>query len=163
MEKHAVTTASESQTSRFLEFDLGKEHYAMPLLSVWEVIPVPETTPIPKAPAHMVGIMNLRGQVITVVDLRKKLKITPKEVDQEEAVIIVDVQGVKIGVVVDAINRVLTIKNDQLLQVADMETQVNAKFIQGVFQRDDGLTIMVDIMSILDVQDLKIVKGAKAA
>ena len=64
---------------RFLEFTLGSEDYAIPLLSVREVISVPETTPIPKAPTHFLGIMNLRGQVISVVDLRTKLKIKSKD------------------------------------------------------------------------------------
>lgn len=151
------------ETLRFLEFDLGKENYAIPLLSVWEVIPVPETTPIPKSPTHMLGIMNLRGQVISVIDLRKKLKINPKEHDREEAVIILDLHGMKIGVLVDAINRVLTIKSSQVLAAPEMETQVNARFISGIYQREGGLTIMVDIFNILDVQDVSAIKSVKAA
>ncbi len=75
--------------NRFLCFSLGNEHYAIPLLTVKEVIAPPETTPVPQTPAYFKGIMNLRGQVISVIDLRTKLGIKPLQ-SAENAVIICD-------------------------------------------------------------------------
>ena len=66
------------KSQRYLQFDLGNESYAIALLNVKEVIPVPETTPLPNAPTYYIGIMNLRGQIISIVDLRKRLKINKK-------------------------------------------------------------------------------------
>ena len=145
---------------RYLEFDLGEEHYAVKLLLVREVIPVPETTPIPKSPSYFLGIMNLRGHVISIVDLRKKLAISPKENNTESAVIIVDVNDVQIGVIVDSINRVLSVTEKTISNVPEINTQVNAKYIEGVHRQEDKLTVLLDISSALDIQDLSIAKNS---
>ncbi len=148
---------------RFLEFTLGSEDYAIPLLSVREVISIPETTPIPKAPTHFLGIMNLRGQVISVVDLRTKLKIKSKEDNAEESVIIVDVNGMNLGIVVDSINKVLAFSDDEVSEVPEIETQVNAEYIQGVYRKEDSLTVLLDVAKVLDLNDRKLLSGTKAA
>ena len=148
---------------RFLEFTLGKEDYAIPLLSVREVISVPETTPIPKAPSHFLGIMNLRGQVISVVDLRTKLKIKGKENNSEESVIIVDINGMNLGIVVDSINKVLAFTDEEVNEVPEIETQVNAEYIQGVYRKEDSLTVLLDVAKVLDLKDKKVLSGGKAA
>jgi purine-binding chemotaxis protein CheW len=147
--------SGNSEVFRFLEFSLGTEDYAIPLLSVREVISVPETTPIPKAPVHFLGIMNLRGQVISVVDLRTKLKIKPKENNHEESVIIVDINGMNLGIVVDSINKVLAFTEESINEVPEIETQVNAEYIQGVFRKDDSLTVLLDVAKVLDIKDIK--------
>ncbi len=144
-----------NKTHRFLEFDLGRESYAIPLLSVREVIPTPETTALPNGPAHMVGIMNLRGQIISVIDLRNKLKIKPREKNKEEAVLIVDMEGVSIGLVVDSINKVLSIDASELAEVPEIKSQVNATYIQGVYKGAEKLTIILDIMNILNINEIK--------
>ena len=114
-----VTRGLDSE--RYLEFDLGTEHYAIRLLQVKEVIPIPETTPIPKAPSYFLGIMNLRGHIISIVDLRKKLGVPSKENLEEEAVIIADVEGVKMGVIVDSINRVLPVSMKDVSEVPEIK------------------------------------------
>ena len=136
MEKDNVTKMkrTNAELSRFIEFSLGKEDYAIPLLMVREVISVPETTPIPKSPTHFLGIMNLRGQVISVVDLRKKLKVEAKQ-DKEEAVIIVDIGGMNIGVVVDSINKVLAFSSDDVSEMPEVENQINTQYIFGVYKK----------------------------
>ena len=145
---------------RFLEFSLGDEDYAIPLLSVREVISVPETTPIPKAPTHFLGIMNLRGQVISVVDLRTKLKIKKKEDNAEESVIIVDINGMNLGIVVDSINKVLAFSVDEVNDVPEIESQVNAEYIEGVYRKEGSLTVLLNVAKILDLKDMGAVKSA---
>jgi purine-binding chemotaxis protein CheW len=149
---------------RYLEFCIGAEEYAIPLLMVREVISVPETTPIPKSPPHFLGIMNLRGQVISVVDMRKKLKIVQKnESDKDEAVIIVDIGGLNIGVVVDSINKVLAFSKEELCEMPEVDQQINTKYILGVYKKDHSLTILLDIAKVLDVQDMQTLTQQKEA
>lgn len=148
--------------NRYIEFSLGNEDYAIPLLMVREVISVPETTPIPKAPTHFLGIMNLRGQVISVVDLRKKMKVEPSK-NVEEAVIIVDIGGLNIGVVVDSINKVLAFSTEEVSEVPEVEQQVNANFIMGVYKKEKSLTILLDIARVLDLKDFDTLSAIKAA
>jgi len=88
-----------TQGQRYLAFSLGKEQYAIPLLQVKEVIGQTETTPMPYAPAHFKGIMNLRGQVISVIDLRLKFKMEAKESEGQTAIIILDLSPLSLGVV----------------------------------------------------------------
>ena len=140
---------------RFLQFDLGSENYAIPLLEVKEVIPLPETTPLPNSPAYYVGIMNLRGQIISIVDLRKRLKIDSKKEGLEEAVVIIEIEGIAIGVVVDSINRVLNIENHEVAEVPEVKSQVNAQFIQGVYKDEDKLTVFLDLETILNIREIK--------
>lgn len=164
MEKDNVTKLKRQsgELSRFIEFSLGLEDYAIPLLMVREVISVPETTPIPKSPPHFLGIMNLRGQVISVVDLRKKLKVEAKK-DVEEAVIIVDIGGMNIGVVVDTINKVLAFSSDEVSEMPEVENQLNTQYIYGVFKKENSLTVLLDIAKVLDLKDLEAISGSKRA
>ncbi len=148
--------------NRYLEFCLGTEEYAIPLLMVREVISVPETTPIPKSPPHFLGIMNLRGQVISVVDMRKKLKIEAKSV-LEEAVIIVDIGGINIGVVVDSINKVLAFSMEEICEMPEVENQINTQYILGVFKKEHTLTILLDIARVLDMHDMNAIHANKEA
>lgn len=151
------------ELERFLEFSLGQEEYAIPLLSVREVISLPETTPIPKAPPHFLGIMNLRGQVISVVDLRKKLNIKPKEEDLEESVIIVDIEGMNLGIVVDSINTVLAISLADVSDVPEIESQVNAEYIEGVYRKENSLTVLLDVAKVFDLKEMEMISAAKKA
>lgn len=164
MEKDNVTKMkrTNAELSRFIEFSLGKEDYAIPLLMVREVISIPDTTPIPKSPPHFLGIMNLRGQVISVVDLRKKLKVDAKQ-DKEEAVIIVDIGGMNIGVVVDSINKVLAFSSDEVSEMPEVENQINTHYIFGVYKKENSLTVLLDIAKVLDLKDMEAIKGSKKA
>ena len=152
-----------NQVDRFLEFSLGDEDYAIPLLMVKEVISIPETTPIPKAPKHFIGLMNLRGQVISIVDLRNKLTIKPREATADSAVIIVDFQGINIGVIVDSINRVLAFRVSEIQEMPELNSQVRSDYIQGVYKKDDGLTVLLDLARCLDVKDYDVLKSLKQA
>ena len=143
---------------RFLEFSLGEENYAIPLLRVKEVIAVPKTTPIPNTPAHFNGIMNLRGQVISVMDLRKKLNIKPQEQSEETAVIILDLSPVFLGCVVDSVNKVLSIAKSQISEPPEIEGHLKIKYIDGVYRAESKMIVLLDIAKALDIADLEILK-----
>ncbi len=147
------------EPDRFLQFDLGDEHYAVDLLTVREVISLPETTKIPRAPAYFLGVMNLRGQVISIIDLRKKLSIKNKEDNSEEAVIIVDVCGIFVGIIVDSINKVLVFKESDLSAMPGASVNINTEYINGIHKKDDVLTVIMNLSKALDISDLEIAKS----
>ncbi len=138
--------------SRFLSFSLGEEEYAIPLLSVREVIAVPNVTPIPYTPPHFLGIMNLRGNVISLIDLRKKFAIKPKE-NAETSVIICDLGDVALGVVVDSVNQVLTPRENDISAKPSIESNRNTDFITSVYRRDKHLVLFLDIEKALTGED----------
>lgn len=148
---------------RYLTFSVGVEDYAIPLLRVKEVIAVPETTPLPYSPPYFTGIMNLRGQVISVLDIRKKLGVQPTKGIEENAVIIVDLDPIYVGVIVDSVNNVLLFSNDEFGYVPEMEHKRASEFLIGVAKKDDKLILLVEIEKILDVEDLMLAKKQVAA
>lgn len=147
-------TSTSNANQRYLSFSLGSEDYAVPLLSVREVIAVPEITPIPFTPSHFLGIMNLRGQVISIIDLRAKFGIKPNE-KAETSVIICDLGHISLGAVVDSINSVLAPDAKDLSVKPEIQSAKNTDYITGVFRKDKQLIVLLDIARSLSVEDHK--------
>jgi purine-binding chemotaxis protein CheW len=139
-------------TSRYLNFSLGGEDYAIPLSTVREVIAMPKVTPIPDTPAHFLGMMDLRGQVISVIDLRKKMNIRPAA-NAETTVIICDFATQSIGVVVDAVNAVLSPGLGEIAEKPMVQNLKSSEYITGVYRKENKLIIFIDIAGILDIHD----------
>ncbi|MEZ4744168.1 MAG: chemotaxis protein CheW [Bdellovibrionota bacterium] len=144
------------ETRRFMEFSLGQENFAIPLLVVKEVIDIPQFTSVPYTPDYFLGIMNLRGQVLSAIDLRKKMKITPNVERNETAIIILDLDPYTLGVMVDSINSVLSLADSMIAPPPDFESRVDSEFITGVFPAEDKLTLIIDIRRLLNSKDLRI-------
>lgn len=155
-------TKSADQGTRYLSFSLGAEEYAIPLLSVREVIGVPEITPVPFTQPHFLGIMNLRGQVISVIDLRQRLGIRPKG-GSETAVIICEVAPLCLGVVVDSINSVLSPDPVHISAKPEIQSTRNTDYITAVYRKDQHLVILLDIFKCLSPDDQKALANAKPA
>lgn len=140
---------------RYLCFSLGKEKFAIPLLQVKEVIANTETTSIPQAPPYFKGIMNLRGQVISVIDLRAKLKIAHPEVNLETTIVILDIHGLSLGVIVDSVDSVMAYASDAISDPPDHDTSVKADYIVGIAREKDHLTLVLDLRKALNTDDMK--------
>jgi purine-binding chemotaxis protein CheW len=125
-----------------MEFSLGGESFAVDLLLVKEVITPPEMTPIPKSPAHVSGLINLRGLVLTVVDARKLLGIQPEKATSENAVIIFDLGDRLVGVIVDSIQKVLHVPLENVKPVPDADAAT--PYMKGIIQFDNKLTMLID-------------------
>lgn len=138
-----------TEAKRFLEFYLGTESYAVELSKVKEVITPPEMTPIPKSAPYVCGLMNLRGLVLTVIDLRKKLGVTPSKDQSQNAVIIFDLGDKMVGVVVDSIQKVLNLSADKIKPIPDSDAQSQANFM-GILQHENKLTMWLDAEKSLD-------------
>lgn len=153
-----------TDNSRYLNFALGQEEFAIPLLTVKEVIAVPEMTPIPHTPAHFLGIMNLRGQVISVIDLRKKFTIPAKN-SEETCVVIIDLDSHCMGVVVDSVNSVLAVKANEVMDKPSIESSKNTDYITGVYRKDEKLVLFIDIVKTLSGEEKHLLQkqSAKAA
>lgn len=138
---------------RFLEFILSDRQYAIPLMMVQEVISAPVLVPIPRAPAHFLGLMNLRGQIITVFDLSKKLGIISKNDNEIERVaIIVNLEEIQVGFLVDSINRVFDFNKNNISKASEIKSQVNINFVEGICKNESSLTIILDLNKVLDLK-----------
>lgn len=139
-------------TKRYLEFKLGEENYAIPLLQVRELISVPETTSVPFSQKYYVGIMNLRGQVISIIDLRTRLGVTPSE-SSEEAVIIVEFGQLCLGIIVDNICKVLSVDEEQIQEVASVETKKSDR-LNKVYRHNESLIQLIELEAILNIDEI---------
>jgi purine-binding chemotaxis protein CheW len=154
-----MSTANTSMNvrERFLSFSLGAEEYAIPLLAVREVIAMPEYTPVPYTSPYFLGIMNLRGQVISVMDLRQKLGVKAGK-DVETTVIICDLSGISIGVVVDSVNTVLSPNPDEVAPKPEIQSSRTTDYITGVYRKDKKLILFLDLSKSLNLEDQNAIK-----
>lgn len=152
--------SSELRAGRFLCFSLGKEKYAIPLLEVKEVIANVETTAIPQAPVHFKGITNLRGQVISIIDLRLKLKSGKSEPGQETTIVILDFAPLSLGVIVDSVDSVVVFEQENISPAPDTDSSMKVEFIKGVARNENSLTLILDLKAALDTEDYKVMKNS---
>lgn len=147
---------------RYLIFSLAGEEFAIPLLDVKEVIGLSEATPIPNTPAYFKGIINLRGQVISIMDLRLKLNLKKAECTPETSIIILDMNSHLLGVIVDSINCVLPFSPDEMSEApASAVTSIKESFIKNIAKKDKRLILSLDIGAILNQVDKSALGTAK--
>ena len=149
-----TTTTRETSTlaGKYLTFALAGEEYGLPVLKVREIIKILAITVVPQAPPHVKGVINLRGKVITVTDLRLKFGFPSQEYDERTCIIVVQVAlqtaTVMMGVVVDAVSEVLTITPDEIEATPDFGENVNTEFIKGVAKIKGRVKFLLDLDQI---------------
>jgi purine-binding chemotaxis protein CheW len=134
---------------QYLTFALGAEEYGVPILKVQEIRGYAPITPIPNTPAHIEGVMNLRGAIIPVVDLRRKLAMPATERSSFTVIVVVNVGTRVMGVIVDAVSDVLDIPRTDVQPPPDFGAHVDARFIDGMARAGDKLVVLLDITRVL--------------
>lgn len=135
--------------SQYLTFTLGQEEYGVEILKVQEIKGYSPVTPIPSTPSYVKGVMNLRGTVVPVVDLRAKLAMPEAEYNQFTVIIVVKVGDRVMGVIVDAVSDVLNIPRADVQAPPDFGAQVDARFISGMAKAAEKLVVLLDIERVL--------------
>lgn len=147
-------------SQKFLSFNVGNERFAIPLLKVREVIGMPEVTMIPQPPAHVVGIINLRGQIITIFDLRSRLG--SKNEGEQPTVIICEMSFGQMGMIVDMVSSVLSAESEQISEVPPGSHAANHDFITSIYSKENDLILMLDLEKVIG-RDIRVVPAASAA
>jgi purine-binding chemotaxis protein CheW len=143
----------EGDLNQLISFIVGEEEYGLEILRVKEVIRVREITRLPRAPSFVKGIINLRGDVIPIIDLRDRFGLERKEYTSMTRVIVVDVDGRLVGMVVDAASQVVRVPADQIDPPPPIVGGLSAEFIKGVGKLDERLIILLNIDRILSIQE----------
>ena len=142
---------------KYLTFALGDEGYGMEILCVREIIKFTEITHVPRTPPHVRGVINLRGQVISVLDLRSRFDMEPIEATDETCIIVVEssFKGRQLctGVIVDRVSEVVTIPTDNIQPPVQFGSMVETQYILGLGKLEKQVTILLDVEKILDLQD----------
>jgi purine-binding chemotaxis protein CheW len=153
----AEAVEAVSREGKYLTFVLGNEEYGLEILKVREIIGMMEITAVPQTPAFVKGVINLRGKVIPVVDLRLKFGMEEKEITEATCIIVVEVGGVQMGIVVDTVSEVLDITEAQIEDPPRFGTQVDTDFILGMGKVENQVKILLDIERVLSSEELVMV------
>jgi purine-binding chemotaxis protein CheW len=145
--------------SQYLTFCLGEEEYGVEILKVQEIKGYSAITPIPNTPRFLKGVMNLRGTIVPVVDLRAKFAMAEVEYNQFTVIIVLTVGTKVVGLVVDAVSDVLNIPKTDIQPTPDFGGQVDAEFIEGLAKAGEKLVVLLDIDKVLGDEELTAVAG----
>ncbi len=143
----------EGDLSQLISFAVGDEEYGLDILGVKEVIRIRQITRLPKAPSFVKGIINLRGDVIPILDLRDRFGLEHQEYTNTTRVIVVDVDDKLVGMVVDEANQVVRIPADQIDPTPPIVGTLSAEYIRGVGKLDERLIILLNIDRILTTEE----------
>ena len=143
------TSTVGEQVLQLVTFTLKNEEYAVNILNVQEINRITEITQVPNSPDYVDGVINLRGKVMPVINLRKKFGLEEKETDETSRIIIMDIQGVTNGLVVDSVSEVLRIPESIVEPPPPMSSGLEDKFIKGIAKLENRLIILIEIDKLL--------------
>ena len=159
------TMSPASREGKYLTFELDAEEYGLEILKVKEIIGIMNITSVPQTPDYVKGVINLRGKVIPVIDLRLKFSMEPLEYSERTCIIIVDIAGtsgkkVMVGIVVDSVSEVLNIKGDEIEDAPSFGSSLSTEYIMGMAKVKGGVKILLDIDQVLNAEELNILDKA---
>jgi purine-binding chemotaxis protein CheW len=152
-----------NNTTEVLSFRLGGEEYALSILKVQEIRGYDNVTRIASAPDYLKGVVNLRGIIVPIVDMRIKFNVGNPTYDAFTVVIILNINGHTIGVVVDSVSDVVTLSPDQIKPAPDLGASVAADYLQGLGTVGERMLILLDIDKLLSAEDMGLLTAARSA
>lgn len=162
MEAQETDVAGEKLSGKYLTFFLADEEYGIQILKVQEIIGMMAVTTIPRTPEFILGVINLRGKIIPVVDLRQKLAMPKVETTEETCIIVVRTRGIETGVLVDRVSHVMDIEAADVDESPNFGDRVDTAFLLGIGRVDDRARLLLNIDRVLsdqDADDLRAIAG----
>ena len=139
---------------QLVSFNMGTEEFGVDILKVQEINRMVEITRVPQAPHFVEGVINLRGKVIPIVDLRKRFGLELKEHDKNTRIVVVDIGGNIMGMIVDSVSEVLRLPASTIEPPPEIVTGINSEYIKGVAKLEDRLLIFLDLSRVIDAEEL---------
>lgn len=156
----ASSTSATKPISQVVSFRLAKEEYGLNIMRVQEIILIGEITEVPEVPEYIRGLINLRGQVIPIVDLRKRFGLEACESTEHTRIIVVNAQDTTFGIVVDAVSEVQRIDEEQIEPPPTGLVGLEHAYIHGLVKMEDKIMILLNLEGILNHEDKEALTGA---
>ncbi len=153
----------DASPSQYLTLNLAHEEYGVDILAVREIRGWTPVTRIPQAPSYVLGVLNLRGAIVPVIDMRLRFGLPREEYTASTVTVIVTVAGRHFGVVVDAVSDVLDVDATQVRPVPDMGTTVDTEYLKGLTAVDERMVLLLDVDKLLQPQDAQMLEAALPA
>jgi purine-binding chemotaxis protein CheW len=150
-----IATKKEVTEGKFLTFVLGSEVYGIEILKVREIIKLMDITTVPRTPDYMKGVINLRGKVIPIINLRSKFSMPEIEHTQETCIIVVEVNKTSIGIIVDSVSEVSNINSGEIEDAPHLGQDIDTNFILGLGKTKERIVILLDIEQVLSSEELE--------
>jgi purine-binding chemotaxis protein CheW len=145
--------------NQLVTFQLGEELYGINIMDVKEIVRVQDIRAIPNAPTYVEGIFNLRSEIIPIINLHKRFHLKKLKTSEEDELlsgfVILDIDGMKLGIIIDRISRVITIEKEEVQPPPQMLTGIGAEYIQGVVRQEEGYLIILDIRDLFNPKELQ--------
>ncbi|AKH20179.1 chemotaxis protein CheW [Sedimenticola thiotaurini] len=138
---------------QLVTFRLEDETYGINVMHVQEVLRVTEIAPVPGAPPYVLGIINLRGNVVTVIDTRSRFGLPPGDIDEASRIVIIESEDQVVGILVDSVAEVVELLGSEIDSAPNVGNEDSSKFIQGVATRENNLLIVVDLNKLLSEEE----------
>jgi purine-binding chemotaxis protein CheW len=145
---------AQSRRERYLTFFLGEEQYGIAIDRIKEIIAIMKVTNVPKTPEYMRGVINLRGSIIPVVDTRLRFGMETQEEDMHTAIVIVEVDKVNVGFIVDRVEEVASIDSSALSEPPRFGNNIDTDFICSMAQMEENVVMILDVLKLFEADEL---------
>jgi purine-binding chemotaxis protein CheW len=143
----------DDQVSQWVTFSLDQETYGINVMNVQEVLPCAEIAPVPGAPSFVLGIINLRGNVVTVIDTRMRFGLPPLPEDSKARVVVTEADNQIAGILVDSVSEVIEVRRSEIDTAPSVGNEESSRYIYGVVSRDNQLLILIDVNKLLSKEE----------
>lgn len=155
MTQEMLDQEEDTQKGRFLTFSLGKETYGIEIKYVTEIIGIQAITEIPELPEYIKGIINLRGKIIPIMDVRLRFKKEPRDYNDRTCVVVVDIKDISIGLIVDSVSEVLTIQEQDIVEPPQMNKGFNNRYIKRIGKVGNDVKLLLDCEKLLTEDEME--------
>jgi purine-binding chemotaxis protein CheW len=155
-----LNDAEDTQHGRFLMFDLGEEVFGLEISYVTEIIGMQPISSLPEAPDYIKGIVNLRGKIIPVIDVRLKFKKPSIDYTDRTCIIVIDTGAFFVGLIVDSVAEVITLEDSQIVPPPDIRTGIQNRYIKGIGKTAAGVALLLDCEKIFSEGEAKEINGS---
>ncbi|MCB0113419.1 MAG: chemotaxis protein CheW [Caldilineaceae bacterium] len=155
-------TTIHADEEHLVIFTLGTENYGVDISEVWEINTMLEITRIPQAPDFIEGVINLRGQIVPVMDLRKRLGLMAKEYDRDTRIMVIQTLGNRLGLIVDSVSEVVKVSQDVIEPPSQLTTLIEDNYLRGIAKQENYLIILLDVHRLLnedEQQEIEEIQG----
>ncbi|GAA6134850.1 chemotaxis protein CheW [Oceaniserpentilla sp. 4NH20-0058] len=153
MSTYEAKGVAEDPVLQWVTFRLDNETYGINVMQVQEVLRYTEIAPVPGAPPYVLGIINLRGNVVTVIDTRLRFGLSETQTNDQTRIVIIETENQVVGILVDAVAEVVYLRQSEIETTPNVGNEETAKFIQGVCHKNEELLILVDLEKMMSDEE----------
>lgn len=144
----------DTQKGKYLTFTVGSEVYGLEIQYITEIIGIQKITQMPELPEYMKGIINLRGKIIPVMDMRLRFKKEPREYNDRTCIIVVEIKGLSVGLIIDSVSEVISIPDQNIVKPPQINNEIGNRYIKGIGKVDNEVKLLIDCVKLFTSYEL---------